>query len=357
MAGSREPTVCGPRHIVVRAVVAGAVVAVVVGVAGCGATAVTVRSGSPPSFVPASGSPSVAPGAASNRQAAAREASRLLSLVRLPDDAGEAANPPKALAQPVLGVPAADSVVDKSQVWTVTMPFDQALAWMKAHPPRGLAHQASGSGGYANAPGWSGDTYSAPTSDTWQTAELEVAVAPDGKDRSAIRADGVVVWLDPTPMTDAAEGQRLRVDVEGPCPPSVFGFVGVTNSGSDLTSQLLPGGQPTAGLVCEYSGAQDNDERVAGPSHTGLLHTQWALHADQARRIASAVNHLSLSHADGASYGCPAGMGSATLIAFRYPGRNDVDLWLSPTGCTWIANGYIETGLGDVQKVVDSTRS
>lgn len=352
----------GPRHIVVRAVVvravvAGAVVAVVVGAAGCGATTVTVRSGSPPSSVTAAESPSLDPGAASNQQAAAREASRLLSLVRLPDGAGETGNPPKALAQPVLGVPAAESLVDKSGYWTVAMPFGQALAWMKAHPPHGLAHQGPGSGGFANAPQWSGDTYSAPASDTWQTAELEVAVAPDGKDRSAIRADGVVVWLDPTPMRDAAQGQRLHVDVDGPCPPSVFEFVGVTNSGSELTSRLLPGGQPTAGLVCEYSSGQENDGRVAGPSQTGLLRTQRALDADQARRISSAVKHLSLSHVGGASYDCPAGMGSATIIAFRYPRRNDIDVWLSPTGCTWIANGYIETGLGDVQKVVDSTHS
>ncbi len=38
---------------------------------------------------------------------------------------------------------------------------------------------------------------------------------------------------------------------------------------------------------------------------------------------------------------CPMDDGAAALLAFTYPGRPDVDLWVQLSGCTMVGNGYI----------------
>ena len=38
---------------------------------------------------------------------------------------------------------------------------------------------------------------------------------------------------------------------------------------------------------------------------------------------------------------CPMDDGGVVVVALRYPGRADVDLWWAATGCESVANGHI----------------
>jgi hypothetical protein len=53
---------------------------------------------------------------------------------------------------------------------------------------------------------------------------------------------------------------------------------------------------------------------------------------------------LALSHVDGGVTSCPAGLGTAAILAFSYRTGPDVDIWVAATGCPYFANGYIRTG-------------
>ena len=48
--------------------------------------------------------------------------------------------------------------------------------------------------------------------------------------------------------------------------------------------------------------------------------------------------------ADGGLTSCPADLGTAAIMAFAYRTGLDVDIWVSATGCPFLANGYIRTG-------------
>ena len=48
--------------------------------------------------------------------------------------------------------------------------------------------------------------------------------------------------------------------------------------------------------------------------------------------------------ADGGLTSCPAGLGTAAIMAFAYRTSVDVDIWVSATGCPFFANGYVRTG-------------
>jgi hypothetical protein len=257
---------------------------------------------------------------------AQQEAQHLLDLVHVPEGAAQLSSAPSSLQSPLLGVDT--SAVDSTRFWKVSMPLDQTLTWLQGNPPSGLtlfwSTDASGSPeGYA---------YSAPATDAWDSADLDIAVASTGDDTSVIRADGVVDWLESSPLTDTASGQRMHVTVAAGCPASDTHMVGVTNSGGDLESQMLPSDQPTAGLLCSYDGVNDNPF---------ALQTQKDLDAATARSLAGPVAQLPIGHINNAVCSCPADFGSTVLVALSYPGRADVDLWVMPGGCSSIANGFI----------------
>ena len=176
-----------------------------------------------------------------------------------------------------------------------------------------------------------GYEYSGPRSRAWESADLEVSVAPfDGG--SVLRADAMVVWLDPRPLPDNRRGPRLRVTVKGGCPASDNRIVGVRNPGPGLTRRLVPAGRPVAGLECRYYGMNGR------PWH---LHRTVRLTAAQARRQAGIISRLPLSHTNGGAMSCPADDGSAEVIVLAYPGRPGVDLWALTNGCQSISNGHI----------------
>jgi len=71
-----------------------------------------------------------------------------------------------------------------------------------------------------------------------------------------------------------------------------------------------------------------------------LLHSVL-LDAANARRLASAVNHISLQPPT-AVFHCPADFfGSDTVIAFAYPSHQNADLWFRTSGCRTLDNGEV----------------
>src|SRR5262249_42427353 len=139
-------------------------------VAGCG----TARLGAAP--LAKTRSTFTGPTVAGNRAAARAEATRLLSLARIPAGATRLAQPPGSLAGPGLGIPGAKSVVDQVMTWRVRLPFAAVNAWLLAHPPRGLRTNGSSS----SRDGRTGltsiaNSYGGPASQAWQSANLEIS--------------------------------------------------------------------------------------------------------------------------------------------------------------------------------------
>jgi hypothetical protein len=287
----------------------------------------------------ATGRPIVAaytpPTAAGNRTAAEAEARALLALTPLPPGANPTTTRPALLSGPPLGSVLDASLVDQSSFWRVDRPADQTLAWIKAHPPTGLSRTGSGMLSTPTAKvhglGWG-----APDTAAWRSAQLQVGIAADGDSASVIRADGMAVWLDPVPVRDSGAGPRLRVTVAGGCPATDRGYVGVTNPDQpDLDAALLPGGSPTAGLVCEFT-------------KSPRLTSHRTLDATAAARVAAQARALPLGHSLGGPHSCPADFASVVVLALSYPGRPDVDLWLKPNGCGRVGNGHVETAVGNL---------
>jgi hypothetical protein len=274
--------------------------------------------------------------AAGNRAAAQAEAARLLSLAQVPAGAVRLARPPSLLAGPALGQPeGVSSLVDQAMTWQVGLPFPAARAWLSAHPPRGLPEEGSGQAWDRNGVTMAGYGYRGPASRAWQSASLQIGIAAAGPRSSVFRADAVIVWLDPRPVPSGPGPHPMRVTVAGGCPPGDAGVTGVTNPGAGLSQRLLPTGPPTAGLSCRYDGLNGRPWQLAAGQR---------LSTSAARQAAASMARLPLSHIDGGVMSCPADDGSAEVLALAYPGRPDVDLWVTLNGCGGVSNGYITAG-------------
>jgi hypothetical protein len=275
------------------------------------------------------------PSAAANRDLARRQARQLLSLAPVPGGAVRLGSAPRSLPDPAMGEPEVSSLVDQTRSWQIPMPFGQAVAWIEAHRPRGLHRDGSTSGWDQDGTTTTGYGYGGPASPAWQSAELDVEVAPASHGQSVLRADGLVVWLDPVPLRDTAPGPRLRVTAARGCPASDARFRTVTNSGTGLARRLLPPGDPNAGLECRYHGAN-------GPAWR--LRRVTRLSARAARRLAASMSRLPLGHTEGGVVSCPMDDGSAEVIALSYPHAADLDLWVNLNGCGGVSNGFIIVG-------------
>jgi hypothetical protein len=290
---------------------------------------------------PADGSTQTAkpPTAAENKTLAGREARRLLALVPLPAGAVAISRVTVPLPGPVAPVaPSVMSTVDRHWWWRLPMPVAQAAAWIKAHRPRGLGQPDAFTEGAPVSP-LTGYSYPGPANPAWASAQLEVAVGASGPGTSVMRADSVVVWLDPVPAPDNRHGRRVHVSVVGGCPQTDNSLVGVTNSGADLRKRLLPAATPAAGLECWYHGLNDEPSKLSSVTH---------LAAAAARQVARNMAQLRLGHARGELTNCPSDDGSAAILALSYPGRPDVDLWVDLSGCGGVANGFVVIGVGPV---------
>lgn len=163
-----------------------------------------------------------------------------------------------------------------------------------------------------------------------------VSRAPRGPGQPVTRSGSTsLVDTHPRPDRDTATGPRLRVTVAGRCPASDDGAVGVENTGTDLSTRLVPGTPPTAARVCWYAGLNTADDFA--------LVRQRTLGAGPARRIAGAAAAVRLGQDSGAVFNCPADDARVAVLALAYPARPDVDLWFSATGCPRLANGWIRT--------------
>jgi hypothetical protein len=255
-------------------------------------------------------------------------------MVQLPATATAIATPPPALHKPMMSV-ATSSLVDQARLWRVSMAFSATAAWIRAHPPAGLSKEWQSMG--SSEP--SGIGYGDHDSPAWQQAQLQIAVASLSDGGSAIRADAMVAWIDPRPLTDDAAGTRLRVTIDGDCPPTDRGYVGVTNpSTGDLDKSMLPAAAASAGLLCRYAGL-NGKPRFALSVHQPLTR-------DAARQLAALISRIPLGHLDDEARSCPMDDGSVSVLVISYPGRADVDLWYARAGCQSLSNGHIRTSLG-----------
>ena len=130
-----------------------------------------------------------------------------------------------------------------------------------------------------------------------------------------------------------SDGRALRVTVSGGCPRTDRNRVGVVNQGGALTTALLPAGHPTAARICRYAGAN-------GKPFT--LRESTALAGAAAAQLAAKVAAISLAHdSSNPVRFCPMADWAAAVIAFSFPGRSDIDLWVRTNGCTTVSNGWI----------------
>jgi hypothetical protein len=238
-----------------------------------------------------------------------------------------------------MGTPEVTTLVDTVRSWRVGIPFRELAAWVAKHRPRGLPETGTSSQSDQGGSQMTGFDYGSNPGPAWQSAELEIAVAPAGPQASVMRADGVVVYYDPRPVPDNQAGPRLRVTLAGGCPGSDAGIVGVRNGGqSDLRHRLLPASRPSAALVCRYDGMNGKAFRLVRASRLG---------AAAAGRLARQMAGFRFSHVDATMINCPFDDDSYKVVALAYPHRPDVDLWVKLNGCTFVANGFVIAGLGD----------
>jgi len=320
-------------HVSVRTAVTTAALCGLLG--GCGeATLTTARSGLPRQVQVAS----AVAATAANRQAARRETARLLSLAPVPPGAVAIAARPAGLDGPAMGMDAARSLVDRTRYWRVSSGIEATIAWIRAHPPDGLRASGSTSGA---APSYRmlGIGYSEPDRRGIQDLELTIGVVTLPAGGSAIRADGMAIWLDARPLRDDRAGKRLRVTVTGGCPRNDKGAVDVqpaaAGNSAGAATRLLPAALPTAAIVCSYSGMNEHPARH--------LLTARRLGAQAARALAQSVDKLPLGHPVDEVRACPMSDGAATVVALSYRDRPDIDLWQDRNGCTFITNGTIMT--------------
>ncbi len=286
--------------------------------------------------------------AAGNYAAAVGESARLMSLVRVPDTAVQiSAIDPAAQPFSDESMQRGPSVV-RERSWRVNQPFEQTLAWVHAHHPRGLHEGAESTmriHGVVTTIGHeystSNSPFAAPNTAIWVNAMLLVEVTHTDANTSVIHAAASLDWIDPEPLRDDSTGPRIRATVMGGCPGNIAHYVGVINTGDDLSHRLLPDARPTGGLICEYLGFD---------GHPALKH-QTALSGDRAQRIAATVGKWSLGHAVLGRHECGAALGSATILVLSYPDRADVDLWSDDGGCSAVSNGTIAAG-GTLQSII-----
>lgn len=321
-----------------------AIVGLCVMAAGCGTATLGAHApgaGTPPSARAKAKAAGNRATIAGNPAAARAEAARLLALAQVPAGATRLTRPPRSLDTPALGTPGVRSLVDQTMSWRVGSPFATVRAWLKAHPPRGLTDIGSSGDGNTRTglTTMAGTGYQGPASKAWQSADLEISVAPAGARSSVIRADAMIVWLDPRPVRSKPGAHPARVTLAGGCPRSDRGVTGVSNPGAQLgrqlTRRLLPPGRPVAGLRCRYGGLNGQPWQLVATAR---------LSARAAQRAARTMSAMPLSHTDGGVTFCPSDDSSYAILVLAYPGHTDVDLWIHLNGCQGVSNGHISVG-------------
>lgn len=152
-----------------------------------------------------------------------------------------------------------------------------------------------------------------------------------------VAASAAVGLAGPVAAADFHAGHpQVRITVAGGCPDSVARYEDVENPAGPLV-RLVPTG-PVDGLICRYG------PYPLAPPSTGMsssaLYRAVHLGPSAARRLAGVADRLPTNSPPGL-LSCPADFGAATVIAFSYRHRSDVDLWDHDQGCERLDNGHL----------------
>lgn len=290
-----------------------------------------VSSGGPSATAPSR------PTAAQNKAEAQAEADHLAAAASLPPGAVRVRIQPVGLTGPALGTPGTSQLIDSVRYYSVSMSLSQAYAWFQGNPQHGFTQSGTASGSGPAGLSTYGFQYDLSTSthSSWGSASLEIGLASQGS-ATAIRVDGVAQWIDPSPTRDTSRGLAIRVTIAGGCPATDRGWSDISNPGApDLDHQLLPAAAPTAALKCTYNGLNGN---------TFTLASSQQLNATQASAAAAQIRAVPLGSRGNGPHSCSTDDARASILAFSYPGRADVDIWDHTSGCTFTDNGHIIAG-------------
>lgn len=155
------------------------------------------------------------PTPASNRQAAYRDAGRLVHLAVLPPDARRVRSGRRSTFQ----VPAGTKRVDRYAFWRVPEPLDSVVAFVRAHRPRGSQKSGSGygTGGGPNTPP-NEDVFFAfpaqPGRTSFRWLDVSLVARPDGS--TAVKVDAQEIWIVPRPATEVVPPGVREIDIRSP---------------------------------------------------------------------------------------------------------------------------------------------
>jgi len=126
----------------------------------------------------------------------------------------------------------------------------------------------------------------------------------------------------------------VHVAVANGCPAELGGAQDVASSYTG--DELVPPG-PVSALICRYWSRYPETPATKVP---GSLYAKVALATSDAVHLATVIDAISTAAPRG-TFHCPADIRSASIIAFAYVSRADVDLWFSDSGCATLDNGRI----------------
>ena len=277
-----------------------------------------------------------APTAAANKAAAQAEADHLVATAALPPGAVRVGAQPAGLSGPALGTPSSSHLIDTVRYYTLPTSLSDARDWFQQHVQPGFTESGSTSAGGGTALyGFSYELSPQPKW-SWGSADLEFELVPGSPTGTAVRVDGMAQWIDPSPVRDPSSGPAIRLTVSRGCPATDRGRHDVSNPDApDLDRQLLPAGKPTAALQCTYDGLNGKPFLLTGSR---------LLTSAQAATAAARIQALPLGSLGLGGHNCPADLGRATVLAFSFSGRPDVDIWQNTSGCESTDNGHIVSG-------------
>lgn len=156
---------------------------------------------------------------AGNQEAATRDTADSLTLLRLPDGATRVDENPAADKQYLdrpFSAPASPNLITQTEFWRVPgKPWD-LFAWLKKHAPEGTRIAVSGSGGNRDGLQFWGVAFERPpVPEVMRTRQLAISLAKADDGNTALRADGVAIWLVPRPASEQIPGgaESLRVTI------------------------------------------------------------------------------------------------------------------------------------------------
>jgi hypothetical protein len=192
-----------------RSIVSSVALATIVagGCASSHATEVSSETQNPPTTTIRVGTATLTP-----KRAAVALGQRMLDDARLPDGARVSTAPSPAHLQGPQVRPAMGNLVYAHRFWSVPGSPDAVQRWLQAHVPAGF--KASGTG-TSSGPGYrivgvQDDLASLPANIS--TAEMQVAIVPDGNN-SIARVDTLVGWTGPRPAGEFVSANDHGVTV------------------------------------------------------------------------------------------------------------------------------------------------